>query len=52
MVMAASGHKPSRVHDRYLNFTDKQLTGAFNSVMLSPEWQRKVSPVFLPQQIG
>jgi hypothetical protein len=36
-VMAASGHKPSNVHDRYLNFTDKQLTSAFQIVMISPE---------------
>ena len=36
-VMAASGHKPSNVHDRYLNFTDKQLTNAFRVVMLPPE---------------
>jgi hypothetical protein len=35
--MAASGHKPSNVHDRYLNFTDKQLTNAFRCVMLPPE---------------
>ena len=25
IVMAASGHKPVNVHDRYLNFSDKQL---------------------------
>jgi integrase len=36
-VMAASGHKPSNVHDRYLNFTDKQLTNSFRLVMLPPE---------------
>ena len=36
-VMAASGHKPSNVHDRYLNFTDKQLTNAFRVVMLPTE---------------
>jgi hypothetical protein len=35
--MAASGHKPSNVHDRYLNFTDKQLTNAFRVVMLPAE---------------
>jgi integrase len=36
-VMAASGHKPSNVHDHYLNFTDKQLTNAFRIVMLPHE---------------
>src|SRR5262245_39187696 len=35
-VMAASGHKPSNVHDRYLNFTDKQLTDAFRAVIFGP----------------
>jgi integrase len=44
MVMAASGHKPTGVHDRYLNFTDKQLTDAFKIVMLSPEDRRKFLP--------
>jgi integrase len=43
-VMAASGHKPSNVHDRYLNFTDKQLTDAFKVVMVSPEERRKLFP--------
>jgi integrase len=33
MVMAASGHKPSGVHDRYLNFTDKQLISAFRVII-------------------
>ena len=32
VVMAASGHKPVNVHDRYLNFSDKQLTEAFQAV--------------------
>jgi integrase len=43
-VMAASGHKPSNVHDRYLNFTDKQLTDAFQIVMVSPEERQKLFP--------
>jgi hypothetical protein len=34
--MIASGHKPSNVHDRYLNFTDKQITDAFGGVMVAP----------------
>jgi hypothetical protein len=34
---SASGHKPSNVHDRYVNFTDKQLTNAFRMVMLTPD---------------
>jgi hypothetical protein len=42
--MAASGHKPSNVHDRYLNFTDKQLTDAFRIVMTSPEDRQKMFP--------
>jgi integrase len=37
IVMAASGHKPQNVHDRYLNFSDKQLTDAFKLLMISPE---------------
>jgi integrase len=41
-VMAASGHKPSNVHDRYLNFTDKQLTDAFQVVMVSPQDRQKL----------
>jgi integrase len=41
-VMAASGHKPSNVHDRYLNFTDKQLTDAFGIVMISPQERQKL----------
>jgi integrase len=40
-VMAASGHKPSSVHDQYLNFTDRQLTDAFRIVMVSPEEREK-----------
>jgi len=43
-VMAASGHKPSNVHDRYLNFTDKQVTDAFMVVMISPEDRLKMFP--------
>jgi integrase len=43
-VMAASGHKPSNVHDRYLNFPDKQLTDAFQIVMVSPEHRQKLFP--------
>jgi len=43
-VMAASGHKPSNVHDRYLNFTDKQLTDAFRIVMISSEDRQKMFP--------
>jgi len=38
-VMAASGHKPSNVHDRYLHFTDKQLTDAF-FMLMAPSWRR------------
>jgi integrase len=41
-VMAASGHKPSNVHDRYLNFTDKQLTDAFRVVMIPPAERKKL----------
>jgi integrase len=37
-VMAASGHKPSNVHDRYLHFTDKQLTDAFRAIMFPPSF--------------
>jgi integrase/recombinase XerD len=37
MVMAASGHKPANAHDRYLNFSDKQLTDAFKVLMIPPE---------------
>jgi integrase len=48
-VMAASGHKPSNVHDRYLNFTDKQLTDAFRILMLSPEDRAKLFPPSFPQ---
>jgi hypothetical protein len=33
--MAASGHKPSNVHARYLNFTDQQLTDAVHVMMVS-----------------
>jgi integrase len=43
-VMAASGHKPSNVHDRYLNFTDTQLTDAFRVVMIPPEERQKLFP--------
>jgi integrase len=42
-VMAASGHKPSSVHDRYLNFTDKQLAEAFAIVIMAPEQRRKMA---------
>lgn len=45
-VMAASGHKPSNVHDRYLNFTDKQLTDAFAIVMMAPEQRQKMAPTW------
>jgi integrase len=45
-VMAASGHKPSNVHDRYLNFTDKQMTDAFAIVMIAPEQRRKMAPTW------
>jgi integrase len=45
-VMAASGHKPSNVHDRYLNFTDKQMTDAFAIVMIAPEQRRKMVPTW------
>jgi integrase len=45
-VMAASGHKPSNVHDRYLNFTDKQLVDAFMIVMVSPEERENFLPRF------
>ncbi len=40
-VMAASGHKPSNVHDNYLNFTDEQMVALFRQLMLPPA-QRKV----------
>lgn len=43
-VMVVSGHKPSNVHDRYLNFTDRQLTGAFQIVMVSPDDRQKLFP--------
>jgi integrase len=43
-VMAASGHKPSNVHDRYLHFTDKQMTDAFAIVMIAPEQRQKMAP--------
>jgi integrase len=43
-VMAASGHKPSNVHDRYIHFTDKQLTDAFAVVMTPPEQRQKMAP--------
>ena len=43
-VMAASGHKPQNVHDRYLNFTDKQLVDAFQIVMVAPEDRQKLFP--------
>ncbi len=43
-VMAASGHKPSNVHDRYLHFTDKQLTDAFKVVMEAPKDGQKLFP--------
>ena len=44
--MAASGHKPGNVHDRYLHFTDKQLTEAFTVVMIdqTPENGPDVAP--------
>ena len=45
-VMAASGHKPSNVHDRYLNFTDKQLTDAFRVIIVSPEDRKRFLPRF------
>ena len=45
-VMAASGHKPGNVHDRYLNFTDKQLTDAFAIVMIAPEQSQKMAPTW------
>jgi hypothetical protein len=44
--MAAAGHKPSNVHDRYLNFTDKQMTAAFTIVMIAPEQRRKMAPTW------
>jgi integrase len=43
-VMAASGHKPSNVHDRYLQFTDKQLTDAFFVLMAPAEERLKMAP--------
>jgi integrase len=36
IVMTCSGHKPSGVHDGYINFSDEQLTGAFRELMLPP----------------
>jgi hypothetical protein len=44
--MAASGHKPSNVHDRYLNFTHKQMTDALAIVMIAPEQRRKMAPTW------
>ena len=43
-VMAAAGHKPANVHDRYLVFTDRQITDAFKVIMVSPEERQKVFP--------
>ncbi len=37
IVMRCSGHKASGVHDKYLQFTDKQLTDAFRELMVPPE---------------
>lgn len=41
VVMAVSGHKPSGVHDGYINFSDQQLTDAFAELMAPPEQRRK-----------
>lgn len=41
-VMAASGHKPSNVHDDYLNFTDEQMVAPFRLLMVPPA-QRKMT---------
>jgi integrase len=50
-VMAASGHKPSNVHDRYLNFTHKQMTDALAIVMIA-RTAPKNGPDVAPQQNG
>ena len=44
VVMTCSGHKPSGVHDGYINFSDEQLVEAFREkgLMLSPA-QRAVA---------
>jgi len=42
-VMAASGHKPNGVHDKYFNPADEELVAAFEKFMLPPE-QRSVQP--------
>jgi hypothetical protein len=49
--MAASGHKPSNVHDRYLNFTHKQMTDALAIVMIA-RTAPKNGPDVAPQQNG
>jgi integrase len=58
LVMAASGHKPANVHDRYLNFTDKQLTDAFkllshqkSEICLRPVYTEKRLKTRTPQAI-
>jgi integrase len=43
-VMAASGHRPSNVHDNYLVFSDEQMVAPFRELMLPPA-QRKGSEV-------
>ena len=45
IVMAASGHAPSGVHDGYINFTDAQLVEAFRDkgLMLSPAQRAKAA---------
>jgi integrase len=44
IVMAAVGHKPTTVHEKYNCFTDEQLTNAFRPLMISPEERRKMFP--------
>jgi len=43
-VMAWSGHKPSNVHDNYLNFLDEQMVAPFRDLM-DPPSQGKVMGV-------
>ena len=40
IVMACSGHKPTTVHDKYVNFSDAQLTDAFRLLMVPPSGQK------------
>lgn len=44
IVMAAVGHKPTTVHEKYNCFTDEQITNAFRPLMVSPEERQKLFP--------